>query len=72
MFGFSNEVELCLHFFLGSVYTFRRVNNSWTVSSKLSRTSATYMERFGISVSLDNNTLVIGADGYTYNTKTGY
>jgi hypothetical protein len=45
----------------GSVYVFARLGGVWTRQQKLVAPDAASIDRFGCSVAIDNNTIVIGA-----------
>ncbi|WOO43520.1 InlB B-repeat-containing protein [Rubellicoccus peritrichatus] len=47
--------------YAGSVYVFVRSGNLWTEQAKLTASDGTASDRFGFSVDLDGDTLVIGA-----------
>jgi hypothetical protein len=47
----------------GSVYVFTRTGTSWTQQAKLTASDGTTLDSFGMSVSLDGNTALIGAEG---------
>ena len=47
----------------GSVYVFKRMGPLWTQQQKLSALDATSNDYFGFSLSLDNDTAIIGAPG---------
>ena len=47
----------------GSAYIFRRVEKTWTLQSKLLPTSGNDFDYFGIAVSVEGDTAVIGASG---------
>ena len=50
-------------FLSGSVYLFKRVGTSWIQHSKLTASDGASGHRFGSSIALDGNTLLIGAIG---------
>ena len=62
-YGDSNEPNT------GSTYVFSRLGGAWTQQQKLIAPDATPDDRFGCSVAIDNNTIVIGA--YRRNSFTG-
>jgi hypothetical protein len=71
-YGDSNEPNT------GSAYVFSRLGGVWTQQQKLVAPDATPNDRFGCSVAIDNNTIVIGAyrdDNFTGSayvfTRTG-
>lgn len=47
----------------GAVYVFRHAAGSWTQEARLVAPAAAAHERFGWSLALDGDTLVVGADG---------
>ena len=47
----------------GSVYIFTRTEGVWSQQAKLTASDATEGQRFGTSIALDGDTLVVGADG---------
>jgi hypothetical protein len=47
----------------GSAYVFIRTGTTWTQQAKLIASDGATLDSFGISVSLDDNTALIGADG---------
>lgn len=47
----------------GSAYIFTRSGNLWSQQQKLTASDAALGDRFGFSVSIDNNTIVVGAYG---------
>jgi hypothetical protein len=47
----------------GSAYIFTRTDTSWTQQAKLLASDGVKNDQFGISVSLDSDTALIGADG---------
>jgi hypothetical protein len=53
----------------GSAYVFTRLGGTWTQQQKLVAPDAASIDRFGCSVAIDNNTIVIGA--YRSNSYTG-
>jgi alpha-tubulin suppressor-like RCC1 family protein len=55
----------------GSAYVFTRSGNTWTQQAKLTPSDATGNDRFGWSVSISGDTVVIGAVGSGYNTPSG-
>ena len=62
-YGDSNEPNT------GSAYVFTRSGDVWTQQQKLVAPNAATNDRFGCSVAIDNNTIVIGA--YRRNNFTG-
>jgi len=62
-YGDSNEPNT------GSAYVFSRLGSVWTQQQKLIAPDAATNDRFGCSVAIDNNTIVIGA--YRRNIYTG-
>ncbi len=48
----------------GAVYIYQRnISGTWTYTQKIDAPDADYLDYFGVSVSLYNNTLVVGAHG---------
>ncbi len=45
----------------GSAYVFRRTGTNWTQEAKLLASDGTYDDAFGVSVSLDDDTALVGA-----------
>lgn len=45
----------------GAVYVFTRSNNTWSQQAYIKASNAEWNDSFGVSVSLDNDTLVVGA-----------
>jgi hypothetical protein len=56
----------------GSVYVFTRSANDWSQQQKLTASDAVLGDKFGFSVSIDNNTIVIGAYGDANYTGSAY
>ena len=48
----------------GAVYVFVRSGTSWSLQRKIVADDRDQLDRFGISVALDGDTALIGADGY--------
>ncbi|MGA2322851.1 MAG: hypothetical protein ABSG22_03285 [Sedimentisphaerales bacterium] len=65
-YGDSNEPNT------GSTYVFSRLGGAWTQQQKLIAPDAAPIDRFGCSVSIDNNTIVIGAYGDDSYTGSAY
>ena len=65
-YGDSNEPNT------GSTYVFSRLGGAWTQQQKLIAPDAAPIDRFGCSVSIDNNTIVIGAYGDDDYTGSAY
>lgn len=56
----------------GSVYVFTRTGTSWTQQTKLEPSGVEFYENFGLRISLDGNTALIGASESAYVfTRTG-
>ena len=56
----------------GAAYVFDFINDNWTQSSKLTATDGSANDRFGFSLSLDNDKALIGATEHSVNgSKTG-
>jgi len=53
--------------FTGSAYVFVENNGVWTQHQKLTASGGQFNDRFGLSVSLEGNTAIIGAQGYGTN-----
>lgn len=51
----------------GSVYVFTRSGTTWTQQAKLNATDGAASDQFGVAVSVDGDTAVIGAWGDDYN-----
>ena len=49
----------------GSAYVYVRSGTTWTLEEKLTASDAAAIDQFGYSVSLDNDTIIIGARGNT-------
>ena len=47
----------------GSAYVFTRAGNIWTETQKLAASDASDFNRFGLTVALSEDTIVVGADG---------
>ncbi len=45
----------------GAAYVFRRVGDDWIEEAKLTALDAAYHDRFGVSVAIDGNVIVVGA-----------
>jgi hypothetical protein len=56
----------------GSAYVFTRSAGIWSQQQKLIASDACSDDKFGISVSIDNNTIVVGAYGDDKNTGAAY
>jgi hypothetical protein len=54
---------------VGSAYVFGRTGNGWVQRQKLSASDAMSLNRFGLSVAISEDTIVIGADG---NSEFGF
>ncbi|MEO1483965.1 MAG: hypothetical protein AAFU77_17780 [Myxococcota bacterium] len=52
----------------GAVYIFRRVNGDWTFEAYLKANSPNQEDRFGASLSIDGDTLIVGAPGASLET----
>lgn len=46
----------------GAVYTFERVSGQWTTDTFIKASNPDFQDRFGVSVALDGETLVVGAN----------
>ena len=46
----------------GSAYVFQRSGQTWTEQTKLSASDAAQFDRFGVSVDIDDGTVIVGAD----------
>jgi hypothetical protein len=58
---------------IGAAYVFMRTNGVWTEQAKLQASDGVSDNRFGLSVSVDGNTAVIGAPhDYDYATGSAY
>jgi len=55
----------------GSVYVFERSGSSWTQQAKLTASDGARGDNLGSSVSLDGDTLLVGAEGYGGGLATG-
>jgi hypothetical protein len=64
--GDANELNT------GSAYVFTRSGTVWSQQQKLAAPDANTGDKFGCSVSIDNNTIVIGAYGDGSNTGSAY
>ena len=49
----------------GSAYVFTRSGTTWTEQQKLTASDAAKYDGFGHAISVDRNTILIGADGYS-------
>ena len=56
----------------GAAYVFKRDNTEWTEVKKLSGSDAIRGYRFGFSVSIKGDIILVGADQFNYNTGIAY
>jgi FG-GAP repeat len=56
----------------GSGYIFARTGSSWTMQARLSASDASAYDKFGYSVSIDGNAVVIGAPYHSANAGAAY
>ncbi|MGJ8662965.1 MAG: FG-GAP repeat protein, partial [Marinicella sp.] len=61
MVGASGDDELANN--SGAVYVFEFDNNLWFESQKINPTTGSIFDRFGISIDIDGNRLIAGAEG---------
>jgi len=45
----------------GAAYVFREIDGEWEQVAKLTAADAAYVDRFGVSIAIDGNTVVVGA-----------
>ncbi len=56
----------------GSAYVFTRVGNAWSQLQKLTADDGTQADRFGISVTIDGDSIAVGASGVEESTGSAY
>jgi hypothetical protein len=56
----------------GTAYVFKRMGSTWSEQSTLTHSGGSASDRFGISVSIDGNTAVIGSNGTGSNQGSAF
>lgn len=54
----------------GSAYVYTRSNGTWSQQQKLTASDAGREDRFGVSVAIDQSTIIVGAYGDTHSSQT--
>ncbi len=64
--GDFDVVDGVRHPFRGSIYIFTRNGNSWSQQAEIKASDGVPGDRFGVSVAIEGDTVIVGADGEGY------